>query len=60
MTKNSNQKELLRWNKKHFSSFLKQIKQSFLEGESSTLRKGYDQETSWYITDVARNPLRIF
>ena len=36
------------------------MKQSFLEGESSTLRKRYDQETSWYITDVARNPLRIF
>ena len=36
------EKELLRWNKKHFSTFLKgfylkQIKQFFLEGESPTL-----------------------
>ena len=37
------EKELLRWNKKHFSTFLKgfylkQIKQFFLEGESPTLK----------------------
>ena len=36
-----NEKELLRWNKKHFPSFLKglsikQITQFFLEGESPT------------------------
>ena len=44
--------ELLRWNKKHFSSFskgfhLKQIKHFFLEGESPTLKLCFEPVESY-------------